>query len=720
MAQYKFRSVTRTAHFDLFGQANSSDALVLPHRKHTIKTEDLYYSMAADVMEKIWDYAVSLGHKNGIIITGGFRTPAGNASTYGGDKSKYGASQHCAEYYGDGNFCAVDWGVLGWTKKQKKELFEYIIKKAQEGDILFDQLISETRGIGSGWIHISYTPTSPKKNRLQYFYMHNDNVSGPIRSIEHPNNTPAITPIGSTAPATGSGGSVFVESDGTSAYTKKNADDMVERMKIKQITKPTLRLSQMEIADNESDGNGNQRDTYASPQSKIYNLYPMINLNGYNIHPQEIVSFNLECMGFLPRIRYTFTDALGTYKSQYSVDDACVTRLYLRSPGNEDTYKPIRINFDVDKVYEHNDHIRFTVYGTMKIPSFNKKGTNYMYGTSYESLLTLMSQYGLGFASNVENTNDRQIWLLSNGNTKDFVYEIMRHAYIDDDSFVNCFIDPYYNFNFVEMNRLLYQGGEVEKTISFNRNNSDALGDKEKRIDEYRLFNKTNDKNSPFYYVRYELYNSPTLTKENGYKNYIKYWDVKAKCYKSMFVDAITPNSEGMISTVRGNIDGEDDAENFFETQYDVKFISGAADNTHENYAIATVLNNRNMVDLEKCGINMIVPCFNPIITRYSRIWVDVYEKNNWSKEGLKARQENEIIHKDNASVPENEKESGGDSTPIDTESVKLTDEEIRDGLLNKSLSGWYIVKGIAYKYEKYTDDSIQTYLELRRIEREL
>ena len=97
----------------------------------------------------------------------------------------------------------------------------------------------------------------------------------------------------------------------------------------------------------------------------------------------------------------------------------------------------------------------------MRVPNRYRDACNSFKETSFNTLLKLSNQYGLGFASNVESTEDEMIWINPTDYPIDFIESIAKSAYLDEESFFTVFVDQFYNLNFVEMNRLFNHDGTV-------------------------------------------------------------------------------------------------------------------------------------------------------------------------------------------------------------------------------------------------------------------
>jgi hypothetical protein len=125
---------------------------------------------------------------------------------------------------------------------------------------------------------------------------------------------------------------------------------------------------------------------------------------------------------------------------------------------------------------------------------------------------------------------------------------------------------------------------------------------------------------------------------------------------------------------------------------------------------------------LKKCGLSVRLQNYNPSITRYSRIWVDIYDMNQSS---LTQITKNETIDRTIEELPENSK--GREYLESVRDNLIFFDEEHKNDneykVYNRSLSGWYVVTDMKISYNTVKDfkgktyKKLQTQLILNRIE---
>jgi uncharacterized protein (UPF0297 family) len=123
------------------------------------------------------------------------------------------------------------------------------------------------------------------------------------------------------------------------------------------------------------------------------------------------------------------------------------------------------------------------------------------------------------------------------------------------------------------------------------------------------------------------------------------------------------------------------------------------------------------MKNLKKCGLSIRLQNYNPAITRYSRIWVDIYDMNMNSLTQIRK----------NSNVDRMPESTAKDYLKDKNENIiSFADEMEKDNeyqAYNRSLSGWYVVTDMKISYNNVKDfkgniyKKLQTQLILNRIE---
>lgn len=524
-------------------------------------------------------------------------------------------------------------------------------------------------------------------------------------------------------------------------------------LKIGVVRQATIKPAPLEMPNTEGGDKpiAEEYTNYMGDLSKMYAQLPLIKINNnFTVNPSNIKKFSINFTGWMPEVSMKICDPNSELKSKYYPTDGSVINVYIATLGDEKKYRPLRLDFLIVSVSESGslagtvmspDMSEFTIRGKLNVPRLYYNANMFESGTSYDSLKNITEDIGLGFASNIDNTNDSQLWV--NGYTRiaDFLENISRHGYLDDESFFVSFIDAYYNLNYVEVSRLFSQFQENEKCTVYNtafRNeeNSEASAEEETQKPEEQDFNVWSGRSHEWwyelnnskqlsawslYYDKYNEVNNGNTTLDDGYVKYVQSWNHKTRQYISLPVTVDNMETEGMLPLNKGKLERGKPSE-LSANLKTYEYLGECNEHQDSEYAYAFSHNEMNINDMKKFGMTVDLPCINPAVTRYSRIKLIVFEKNGFAKEGIAEDEnmgENGVIENGKGETKKLSEIPGAQdaNTPrfdlTTEEGIKQAKEanvysEIADegdvdvnGVserINESLSGWYVVTG----YEIY------------------
>jgi hypothetical protein len=139
--------------------------------------------------------------------------------------------------------------------------------------------------------------------------------------------------------------------------------------------------------------------------------------------------------------------------------------------------------------------------------------------------------------------------------------------------------------------------------------------------------------------------------------------------------------------------------------------------NTFPLYYYASVQNDFQMKYFKKCGLSVRLQNYNPAITRYSRIWVDIYDMHRNSSTQI--RKNSTVDDMPESSMKDYMKEKNDNIITFKEELEKDNETQA----YNRSLSGWYVVTDMKISYNTVKDlkgnghKKLQTQLTLNRID---
>ena len=464
----------------------------------------------------------------------------------------------------------------------------------------------------------------------------------------------------------------------------------VER-NILTVIEPTIKLDELEIIDLESGSENSEGQTMKEKPSKFSSIIPTVVINSYTVQGDRLNTFELSSVGFYPTCRFTFTDRDGLFTARFFPKDGDIIQVYIRSQGNEDTFKPIRIDFTIEDIRPlggggvTNKPPELLVEGRMHVPNLFTEKVQFQDNNSWNSLLSIAEELKLGYASNVEETSDQQIWTNPYDTSQRFIQDITSNAYLNDESFFTSYIDPYYYLTFVDANKFFGQEDDIETSQQFQQNAIDTIGSGDENESDMTfpnmLTNNLQTQGSARYIANYQQVNkSGRISKNNGYKRYTQYWDLNTKEFIGEFVDPITNNTPGMIPVTKGRtINGEVEGPRNDQVKY--KFLGTQGDNVHDNYYYASIQNFQNLAEINKLGMTIELDTVNPAILRYSRMYCLIYEYGQNVKSVLTAPNDNEDVPNDS----------------VRRSDIDGDDKKSQNGIINEYLSGFYVITGLEY-----------------------
>jgi len=477
--------------------------------------------------------------------------------------------------------------------------------------------------------------------------------------------------------------------------------------KILQITKPEIELDPLRILDLDTKDSG-------AKLSEIYGYYvPYVTINGEAMGFDSIENLILDCEGFSPRINMYFVDYDNVFTAKGFPGDGKVVSVYISGPS-DDVFKPIRIDFDVESISPfaagNSEFKRFTLTGKMRIPFLYRDICEFYQGSSFQALLEISKNLKLGFASNVESTLDEMTWINPADTTEKFIKDITMSSYNDDESFFVSYIDPYYNLNFVEVNRLLSLEKDVEISYNYMLSNPKAfledpnINDKMKVEEGGILSNALSLAGTTRRFDKYVPYNNTSkIVTRNGYRKFSQWYDVDDKIFVSEFVDPLSSQEkESGLMRLKGRsiVTRNYEVLPEFETTslpFKTKYLGKQNENVHPNFNYAIVLNQQNVAEINKIGMEVYIEGINPALHMFQRILVLVYEygSNMNSLLNPKERDNNPLYN-----TPEVQNQAPSASEYAKDSSFSIGGDSL-SSVMNSALSGFYIVKGMTYIYDK-------------------
>lgn len=210
------------------------------------------------------------------------------------------------------------------------------------------------------------------------------------------------------------------------------------------------------------DNTSNSQKTTGDLVGKQSTLYPIVDINGYRFSADELRLIEIETSGFLPTcsiiLEITNSGTIPFFPKYFPKDNDLVS-VFFRSYN--DKLKPIRNDYLIQEVETtptvSGDRIKIFISGILFVKNlYSDVCTSVKDVTSIEALTVLSESLDLGFVTNEspDVMNDKMTWISPQTTFYEFIKHISSHAYKDEFSFFDCWIDIYYNLNFVNLHKL--------------------------------------------------------------------------------------------------------------------------------------------------------------------------------------------------------------------------------------------------------------------------
>ena len=553
--------------------------------------------------------------------------------------------------------------------------------------------------------------------------------------------------------------------DDNNKYINMKSEDIC----VIQYSEPSIKVEELNISDKSYLSSGVIAE-------KISYYIPVVFINDFMIPQTNITNFCLDYSSFAPQVMVEFVDITNNMLSTNITKPGSYIKVLIDGYGDGNYYKPIRQDFIITNINKTNktggeyqnypnsgNPIKYKLTGILNVPmGFRKMSWCSSSVNARQAIFNISNAIGLGFATNfdVNNNVDVMKWVnTQNKSFYDFIREITQHSCYSPYTFFTSFIDQYYVLNYVECHRLLSHGGEkidspqmiyncimpdMDNTKSETGSQNNDLNNGDQMVSYYFLTNSSEFKGWTNYIEEYYELNDGYSIMSDGCRKTLTYsdkagfQDVPSKNYRFLFTPidnlkrdgnrTIMPLTENvgydtyiplnLVQTTSSSyIDNPNMYDNPSITESRVDLGEVDTSNNFPLYFYASVQNDFQMKNLKKCGLSVRLQNYNPSITRYSRIWLDIYDMNRNSLEEIR-RDSNvdDMVESDVKDYIKNKNEN------ILTFKEDI-DKDNKYQVYNRSLSGWYVVTDMKISYNTVKDfkgktyKKLQTQLILNRIE---
>jgi len=194
---------------------------------------------------------------------------------------------------------------------------------------------------------------------------------------------------------------------------------------------------------------------------------------------------------------------------------------YFLISGSE-LLKSIHLKFKLE-INQLNKNNTNSITGTIDLVDFYKGAYESNVGTSYDVLKKVSSKLSLGFNSNIGNTSDEMKWIRRGSKYSEYISNIIKHSYISDNSFLMGYVDFYWCFNYIDLEKEWTR--DISSDVGVNSQGISSISNGENLLPMV-LTNDKSDSSSSFYFSDYRLNNNSTYrTTNNGVFTTSKVYD---------------------------------------------------------------------------------------------------------------------------------------------------------------------------------------------------
>jgi hypothetical protein len=380
---------------------------------------------------------------------------------------------------------------------------------------------------------------------------------------------------------------------------------------ISQIDKPSISLPPMQYDVTNSKTDNEDVTTNLG-------FTPFVWYNGIQIQERYIQQLELYYDDLVPKAKIIFGDPTGILSSPEGrpLDD---TKFEIFLNSGSEHIKSIHLKFKLEQDQMNKRDNSMTIVGTLDLKDFYKINQKSYKGTSFESIRTVAKELQLGFNSNINNTDDSMVWKGTNRIFKDFITDMIRHSYITDDSFMIGYIDYYWCFNYVDIEKEWKRDIKADVGVqSQGMSSMDETNDI--KIVPLVLSNDQAENYGNFYFNKYQLNNNSTkqsITKGQFTKSIA--YDRLSKTFQIFDVDSLTSQGDDKV-ILKGSPGDKDELNSNFRTKYSGKIDT---ENMHKNYLYAETQNRINLDNLVRISVDMELPQPNFNLYKFQKVKIN-------------------------------------------------------------------------------------------------
>ena len=375
---------------------------------------------------------------------------------------------------------------------------------------------------------------------------------------------------------------------------------------ITQIDRPTILVEPMEF-----ERQGADKGSTGQVATTI-GITPFLSFGGSQINDRDIISFSLYHDGMIPKVDIMFSDTNGMFSKEPPRDDA-IFDIFLNSRSVNLKY--IHLRFKIEE-FGRIATGQYNLSGTLDVSDLYRNKFKVKRGTSFEVLREICKDLQIGFNSNIENTTDTMPWRNVGDKQYKFMEDIIKHSYISEESFMAGYIDFYYCFNYVDIEKEMKR--DISNDVGIDTGGIDTPSEKDvDKIKNLMLTSEKGQQQSNMFFAKIAERNESTkISMEQGYRTRTKFYDTVKKMFLVFDVDSTT--SDGSKSHIlKGKTSDKESFDNNYVTKYHGKIDT---DNVHKNHNYAVTQNKINLDNMMKNQLDISLPNPNFNLYRFQKI----------------------------------------------------------------------------------------------------
>lgn len=207
---------------------------------------------------------------------------------------------------------------------------------------------------------------------------------------------------------------------------------------------------------------------YEQPEQIAFataSVTPLVRIGDYLVMSERIKYLSVDVgTSFLPQVTINFDDSDYKFRKVMSSKLDFIT-VYI---GNTRDPYFTKQEYVLSNISAYPDDPIISVTGYLYIPELFQMQTRWFgpdndADTSWKVIKKLCEECHLGMWTNIDDTNDSQVWIQDNCTTLDFFRTLQEHAYTTSDTRLLMFIDQYDYLNFIDLSKA-YTNKEPEWT----------------------------------------------------------------------------------------------------------------------------------------------------------------------------------------------------------------------------------------------------------------